>query len=73
MTQPTKETASVKRTWWAFRIGFWALLGLGAVLILVGLFWPGAIAMMSAAAENLLWRSWTRRTQAEIDNFHASQ
>jgi hypothetical protein len=62
-----QEAASAKRTWWAFRIAVWTLACAGSVLILAGLFWPGAIGLLSAAAVAIVWQDWSRRGQARFD------
>lgn len=62
-----REAELAKRKWRAFQIGMWTLAVTGAVLVLIGLTWPGAIGLFGAAAVRLLWISWARREQTRLD------
>jgi hypothetical protein len=53
----------IHRTWWAFRIGYWGLLGVCGALILAGLFVPGVLAGLASAGLNVAWRDWARRVE----------
>jgi len=45
----------------------WALVAAGAALILIGLFWPGALAFLAAVIVRVAWDSWARREQGRLD------
>jgi hypothetical protein len=63
----TRKAVLAKRKWLAFRVGMWASAGAGAVLLLLGLFWLGALALLFAAAIRIVWDAWARREQARFD------
>jgi len=60
----------VKRTWWAFRIGMWALVVAGVALIMLGRFWLGFIALLGAAAVRIAWGEWSRWEQSRLNQIH---
>jgi hypothetical protein len=45
----------------------WALSITGVALVLIGWFWPGAIALTAAAVVRIGWDAWARREQARFD------
>ena len=65
--QLQKEARSARRNWSAFRIAMWGVAGLGAVLSVIGLFWPGALSLLGASAIWIAWNAWARREQARFD------
>jgi hypothetical protein len=66
-TQIAQQAAAAKRIWSAFRAAMWTIGVLGVILIFVGLFWPGAIALLSAAGIRIGWDIWAHRKQAQFD------
>jgi hypothetical protein len=44
-----EEARSAKRRWQAFRIAVWGLAGLGAVFLLLRMFWVGALGLLGAS------------------------
>jgi hypothetical protein len=62
-----EEARFAKRKWQAFRITAWGLAGVGAVLMLVGAFWPGALGLLGASVVWIAWDIWARREQARFD------
>ena len=45
----------------------WGAAGLGAILLVIGLFWPGALGLLGASAIWIAWDIWARREQARFD------
>jgi hypothetical protein len=67
MAPLARDAAAAKRRWLAFAVGMWALVGAGAVLLLTGLFWLGALALLGAAFVRIAWDDWARREQARFE------
>jgi hypothetical protein len=61
------EARSAKRRWRAFRIAVWGLAGLGAIFLLTGMFWVGALGLLGASVIWIAWDVWSRREQARFD------
>ncbi|MDX6609112.1 MAG: hypothetical protein QOF85_1037 [Solirubrobacterales bacterium] len=57
----------IEKSWWAFRIGMWALGVSGATLVFLGQFWLGVVTLLCAAAVRIGWGEWSRRQQALLD------